>query len=254
MLRKKSLAIVALCGAAYGADTKELNKTFALNPTGSIALETWKGSIHVTTWDRPEVAIQARIEAASSSTLDHQRFDKTEVAIDSASDSLQVRTMYPPGSCCSWNTGQNPEVHYTIQMPRTARVKIHDHRSEIEIRDLEGGLDLETHRGTVRVQDFRGPLELSMHRGDARVDFAAFTGNSRVETHRGSVELLLPKDSRFNLDMALNRKASLQSDFVVLAHLSNGHGRGQNLAGPVNGGGPSLRLDTDHGQIHLRAK
>jgi hypothetical protein len=99
-----------------------------------------------------------------------------------------------------------------------------------------------------------GPLELSTHRGDARVDFATFTGNSRVETHRGSVELLLPKDGRFNLDMVLNRKSSIQSDFVVLAHLSNSHGHGQHLAGPVNGGGPSLRLDTGSGQIHLRAK
>ena len=201
----------------------------ALNATGSVAIDALRGSIHVATWDRAEIEIKARIEAAGSSSMDLRRFDRTDVAIDSAPDSVRIRSSYP-----SWNDGQNPDIHYNIRMPRTARLTIRDHRSETDVRGLAGALDLETHRGTVRVA------------------FAAFTANSRVETHRGTVELLLPRDSRFNLETNLDRKASIDSDFQVLARISGS--RGRVLEGAVNGGGPVLRLSTHRGQIHLRGK
>jgi hypothetical protein len=232
MLPHKSFAVVAFCAALYGADTKDIAKTLNLNPAGSVTLDTLRGSIHVAAWDRPEVEIKARVEAAGSSTVDLRRFNRTEVAIDSATDSVRIRSEYPWGSCCSWNTGQNPDVHYTIRMPRSARLTIRDHRSEIDIRSLAGALDLETHRGSVRVA------------------FAAFTADSRIETHRGTVKLQLPRDSRFNLETDLDRKASIDSDFQVLARISGG--RGHLLEGSVNGGGPVLRLSTDKGRIHLR--
>jgi hypothetical protein len=234
MLSYKSLTVLAFCAALYGADTKEVNRTVALSVTGSVTIEAQRGSIHVATWDRTEVEIKVRIEAAGSSSFSQRRFDRTGVAIDSTPDSVRIRSNYPPGDCCSWNTGENPDIHYTIRMPRTAQLTIRDHRSQTDIRDLAGALDVETHRGTVRVE------------------FTAFTANSSVETHRGTVELLLPKDSRFNLETNLDRKASIDSDFQVLARI--GGRRGRTLEGAVNGGGPVLRLSTDKGRIHLRAK
>ncbi len=252
MLFYRSFTILAFCGALYGADTKDVSKTLALNTTGSVAINAQRGSIQVATWDRPEVEIKARIEATGSSSLDLRRFDRTDVAIDSAPDSVRIRSNYPSGDCCSWNTGQNPDIHYTIRMPRTARLTIRDHRSGTDIRDLAGALDVETHRGTVRVEALAGPLQLTTHRGDVRVAFAEFTANSRVETHRGTVELLLPRASRFNLETNLDRKASIDSDFQVLARISGR--RGRVLEGSVNGGGPVLRLSADKGRIHLRGK
>lgn len=231
MLFYRSFTVLAFCAALYGADTKDVTRTVALNATGSVTLDTLRGSIHVATWDRPEVEIKARIEAAGSSSMDLRRFDRTEVAIDSALDSVRIRSIYPSGS---WSIGENPDIHYTIRMPRTARLTIRDHRSDVDIRDLAGALDVETHRGTVRVA------------------FAEFTANSRVETHRGTVELLLPRASRFNLETNLDRKASIDSDFQVLARI--GGRRGRVLDGSVNGGGPVLRLATDKGRIHLRGK
>jgi len=252
MLFHKSFAALAFCAALCGADTKDVSKTLALDATGSVTLETLRGSIHVTTWDRPEVEIKARIEAAGSSSFDQRRFDHTDVAIDSSPHSVRIRSDYPPGSCCSWTTGENPDIHYTIRMPRTARLTIHDHRSDTRIGDLVGALAVDTHRGTIRIFGLAGPLDLKTHRGDVQVEFAAFTANSRLETHRGTVELLLPGASRFNLETNLDRKASIDSDFQVLARISGR--RGRTLEGAVNGGGPVLRLSTDKGRIHLRGK
>ena len=220
---------LVVCAPLKSADCKNVNKTVSLNPKGSVRLETFKGSIRISTWDRPDVDIQARIEAGASTS--RGRFDATEVAIDSTPDSVTVQTKLP---CCISDAGSNPLVHYTIQMPRTAKLRIRDHASDAEIAGLSGALEIETHRG------------------DFHVDFTALTGDSRVETHRGSVELLLPRDSKFDIRTDLDRRASLESDFPVMARLA--HHRGRNLEGSVNGGGPILELHTYRGSIRLRAK
>src|SRR5205807_2197132 len=124
-----------------------VNKTLALTPNGAVTIETHKGSIHVTTWERPEVDIKARIEAEPGTTLDRRRFDATEVRIDSTADSVHIKTQYPDSYCFS-DCGNNPEVRYTIQMPRAGRLTIHDHRSDTEVSDLRGALDVDTHRGS----------------------------------------------------------------------------------------------------------
>ena len=238
---------LAVCGALEAADHKDVNKTVRLNPTGSVRLETHKGSIHISTWDRAEVEINARIEAGLSTSL--RRFDGTDVTIDSSPDSLSIRTKH---SCCLDDDGGNPLVHYTIRMPRTAGLSIRDHSSDSEIADLSAALDIETHRGAVRIDRLNGTLRARTHRGDFHVDFAAFTGNSAVETHRGSVELLLPRDSRFDIRTDLDRRAALESDFLVMARLA--HRRGRSLEGAVNGGGPILQLNPDRGRIRLRVR
>lgn len=229
MLSHRVLCAIFVAASLHAAVAKNVARNAALNPAGSVRLETQRGSIHIATWDRPEIDVQARIEAAGSSPLDQRRFDQTQVAISSTPDSISIRTQYPDGSCCTPDTGNNPTVNYTIWMPRTARLTISDHRSNTEISDLAG------------------PLDFNTHRGRARITFAAFTAGSRIETHRGSIEVVLPRASRFDLRTELDRQATIDSDFTMMARASH---RGQ-LAGTVNGGGPILTLRTHRGSIHL---
>lgn len=237
------------CAALYGADTKNVDRTLPLKADGLVTIESHNGSIHLQTWDRPQIEIHARIESAGSSAEDRRRFDQTEVEIDSSPDSVRIKTKHPD-FCCSF-TGSNPEVHYTIQAPRTARLRIRDHNSRTEIRDLSAALDIEAHNGSVHVQGLNGPLNMGLHNGKATVDFASFTGSSSVETHNGSVELVMPAASRFDL-RSESHNGGVDSDFPVAARMAGR--RGQNLYGTVNGGGPALRLNSHNGHFRLRAK
>jgi putative adhesin len=225
----KALAAVALGTALCSAQTKEVDRTVNLDPHGSVIIDSLRGSVHITTWDRADVEIKARVEAAGSSSEDMRRFRLANVGIDSSADSVHIRTEVPT-NCCGNDSGRNPDVHYAVRVPRTARLRIHDHASHIEIEDLSG------------------PLDLVTHRGDADVDFAAFQGPSRVETHRGKIELRLPRDSRFDLESTVDRKSSLHSSFSMLATV------GRRIQGTVNGGGPRLELVAEKGNINLRAK
>lgn len=73
-----ALASIAVLTAA---DYKDVNRTVSLTPSGSVTIETHKGSIRVTTWDRAEVEIKARIEAEPGTTMDQRRFEGTDVRI-----------------------------------------------------------------------------------------------------------------------------------------------------------------------------
>jgi hypothetical protein len=249
MLRCAALILI-LSGILFAQDVREVHKTLPLSAKGSVTLENHKGSIRITTWNRPEVEIQARIEAEPGTAMNRRRFEATEIVIDSSQDSVHIQTKYPDFACCSWDDGTNPHVRYTIRMPRTARLALRDHRSDTEISDLAAELDIDTHRGTVHVYKHSGPLRLTTHRGDVKVEFATFSGASTIETHRGTIELDLPKNSKFDLETDLGRHAYLDSDFARIVHSSSR--AGEALRSTVNGGGPTLRIQTYRGDIRLR--
>jgi hypothetical protein len=253
----RCLAIFACVVSAYAADVRDVNRTVPLNGKGLLEIETHKGSIKVSVWDRQEVEIHARIAADAGtsflSQMDRRRFDATEVRIDASSDAVRVQTYYPEFSgCCSFDSGNNPEVRYTIHMPKTARLKIKDHRSDTEVLGLLGALDLNTYRGTARVSGLGGALHLETYRGDAKVEFSAFTGDSSVKTYRGNVEVSMPKSSRFDLRTNSGRRGSIYTDFPVMTRAMAR--TGEHNHAPVNGGGPSFRIEAERGEVELHAR
>jgi hypothetical protein len=248
----KRVAILALLSAAaFAADSKDVNRTVGLHSNGLVEIETHKGSIKVSTWDRQEVEIQARIEAEPGSPMDRRRFDGTDVKIDSSADAVHIRTYYPDTNWFNDN-GNNPEVRYTIRMPKTARLTIRDHRSDTEVVGLQGALDLTTHRGSARIHGLGGALRVDTHRGDIQVDFSSFTANSSVKTYRGKIDLSMPASSRFDLQAELGRHGAIDTDFNVMTRAITR--RGEGIHGTVNGGGPSLRIDSDRGETRLHSR
>jgi hypothetical protein len=245
--------VVAVSAVVSAADFKDVNRTVALNANGLVEIETHKGSITVTAWDRREVEIKARIEPEPGNTMDRRRFDGTEVRIDSSADSVRIKTYYPDFSgCCMFDEGNNPEVRYTIRMPKAARLTIRDHRSDTDATGLQGAVDLTTHRGTVHLRGLGGALHLDTYRGDAQVEFSSFTANSTIKTYRGSVALSMPKNSRFELQTDAGRRGSIYTDFAVM--MPSVSRRGASNRGAVNGGGPSLRIEAERGEVQVHAR
>ena len=245
-------ALLLGCVTVYGGNTKNVDRTIPLSAGGSVILETHNGSIHVRTWARPEIEIHARIEMEGWSNGDQRRFDQTTVEIDSTSSSVRIKSKYPEWNFSwGWNGGGNPQIHYTITAPATARWTIRDHNARLEMRDVQAALHLETHNGPARIVSLGGPLEINAHNGDFQVDFSTFKG-ATVDMHNGSVELALPASSKFDL-RSNSHNGHLNTDFAVLTH-TMGRRHDRNIEGSVNGGGPSLRLSSHNGHFRLRAK
>ncbi len=262
LARTASLSFAALlaAGAALqAADVKEVHRTIPLDRDGRVSVNTYKGSVTVTTWDKPEVSVDARIEPDGYDREDREKVQWTEVRISGGGGSVEIKSDYDRVrhhergflGLFDFESGSLPFVRYTIQMPAGARLEIEDHKSEIRVSNLKADLKLNTYKGTVKVEGLDGGARVETYKGDVRVEFARYSRASRFETHKGEIEVRLPKDTRFDLDADAGRHGDIESDFAMATRASRF--RGARTTGAVNGGGPELRMTTYKGTLRVRA-
>jgi DUF4097 and DUF4098 domain-containing protein YvlB len=177
----------------------------------------------------------------------------------------------------------------TAQDIAAQRLTAHSDSGEIQVDDatLDGALDLGTNFGSVTANGVHatsyqiqsdsgsltldgcsGPLDLQTNFGNIEVRNAAeatltlktdsgriyFSGSlhaegvHQLESGLGKVHLVLPADAAFDLD-AETDFGSIKTDFAVtVTELEEKH-----IVGEVNGGGPSLQIHTDSGDITLES-
>jgi hypothetical protein len=255
------LAAVLLSAAvtAQAADTKEVHRTLSLDRDGRVSIDTYKGTVTVTTWEKPEVRVDALIEPDGDDRESREKVQWTEVRISGGGASIEIKSDYDEVKhhergflgIFDVESGSLPFVRYTIQMPATARLQIHDYKSGINVSNLKADLKLHTYKGTVKVAGLDGAARVDTYKGDARVEFARFSRASRFDTHKGEIDVRLPKDSHFDLDADTGRRGDIESDFATTTRA--GRSRAARATGAVNGGGPELRLTTYKGTLRIRA-
>ena len=258
---RAGLAVLALSASvvAQSSETKEVHRKMALDKYGRVTVNTYKGNVTVTTWDRPEVRVDARIEPDGDDRYSRERVQWTEIRISEGGGEVRIRSDYDEVKrhqrgflgLFDIENGSLPFVRYTIQMPATAKLEIEDYKSEIRISDLKADLRLHTYKGTVRVASLDGSARVETYKGDVRVEFARFSRASRFNTYKGEIDVRLPKDSRFELAADTGRRGDIESDFPVMTHA--GRWRAARATGAVNGGGEELRLTTYKGTLRVKS-
>jgi hypothetical protein len=142
---------------AQAADSKEVHQTIPLDRDGHLSIENFKGSISVTTWDRPEVEMGVRIDPddLSSDPKEMEKVALTEVRVKGSGPSVRIQSSYEHlrnhrflGIFGFDNTAL-PFVHYSISMPATAHLEIKDYKSDIRVVDLKSDLKLKNYKGIV---------------------------------------------------------------------------------------------------------
>jgi len=267
MLKALIPAALVLAGAAIAeaqtssTSSKQVHRTLALDRAGQVRVETYKGSVKIAAWDRPEVEVSAEVVAddgCGDATYQAEMVRDTEVRIEGGGDSLRIESDYdkardhnfwrnfPFGSCSSL-----PNVHYTISMPSTAKLDLKDYKSSLEIAGLQAQVRISTYKGDSRIKGLAGPLRFDTYKGDARVAFDRLSGDSSFKTHKGDIEITLPKDTRFAVNAEVGRRGRMESDFPVVTR-TRGH-RNERVEGSVNGGGPEIALETSRGSFRLRS-
>ena len=235
------LLLFALLPPVQAQSTKTVKETFALDADGEVQIDTYKGSITVTTWDRPKVELEVTIEPDE----DEELVDLTEIKIDRSERRLSLETDYEKVEKArkkgvgpfSWGNGSTslPFAHYTLRMPRTAALTIGDYKSAIKLANFEADVEVETYKGTIDVKTVQGSLD--------------------IETYKGEVALVLPADAGFRLDADLSRRGDLDTDLFDPNDLRRDpDDDDQQYQGIVGSGGPRLELDTYKGSFSLRSR
>ena len=137
----------------------------------------------------------------------------------------------------------------------------------IEVTGGSGSLDGDTSGGSVTVETFKGPVSVGTSGGSITIENVVGTvrghtsGGSihatllspvpddvSLSTSGGSVTVNIPAGAAFNLD-AESSGGGVHCDLPVTVRGQQEHNR---LKGPVNGGGPLLRLETSGGGVHVQ--
>ena len=268
---KYYILLIALCITVLPAsaqDTKRISETFDLGSDGRLFIDTYKGSIDVSTWDGEDVEVDVLVEVDGKN---NELVDLTEIRIDRTGSSLMIETDYSAVKKrmkrIKIKSYSLPLVHYTIRMPRNTDLMIEDYKSEIvvdgvyadvsvetykgevELTEIAGELNVETYKGDVRIRDLSGALYAETYKGSFDVEFDEFLGDSSFDTYRGEIEVTLPEDAGFDLDADLGNGGDFDANFNT-SGLKKGK---KNYSGAMFGGGPRLQFDTYRGSFSVRS-
>lgn len=265
-MHKNRLALSLLPGLILAAslsaqETKEIRRDLPLAADGRVAIETYKGAVTVTGWDQQRVEVLASIEPdGSDDPSQPEKVRLTEVRIESSGNEVRIKSDYDAvKEKQRWwkfddgDYGTLPLVRYTVRMPRGAALRLKDHKSRIDVRGLQGELDLDSYKGIVELADVPG-VRLKTYKGEVTVRFDRFERDSSLETYKGEITLELPARAGFDLDADTGKKGDLDSDFEIGMRASARHDDDHGYHGKVNGGGPELRLETYKGSFRIRRR
>src|SRR5579872_2491976 len=242
-----TFAIAAHASDHRGALTEEFHQTYAITADGRIELDNINGDVHISSWDRNEVKVDA-VKYADTK----ERLDEAKIEVDSGKDYLSVRTKYP-GHNNNWNWGShnNPgSVEYTLTVPRNARLD--------EIKLINGALDVTGVAGEVRASCINGKLvarglggraKLETINGTLNAEFDRVASQLDLSSVNGSVRLTLPPDAKARIE-ASTVHGGIDNDFGL--HTNNHHFVGHDLRGELGGGGTEIRLRNVNGSIDVR--
>jgi DUF4097 and DUF4098 domain-containing protein YvlB len=241
------LAVAAHASDHRGAMTEEFHQTYALTADGRIELHNINGDVHISTWDRNEVKVDA-VKYADTKEL----LDEAKIEIKSGADFLEIRTKYPEHDL-TFNSGSrhNPaEVEYTLTVPRAVRLdEINLINGALDINGVSGEVRASCINGRLKAHDLAGRAKLSTVNGRLEAHFDQLAGNSvELNSVNGGVELTIPSDSQAEVE-ASTVSGGIDNDFGLRVN----HHRfvGHDLRGELGNGGTHIKLENVNGRIEI---
>lgn len=277
-----ALAVLSLgSGGCYIGDFgdgmryhRDFHYNFPLSANGRIDVETFNGSVEITSWDQNAVDISGSKWGPTESAADALRIDT-----DHTPDSVSVRAVRPS----EWRS--NLGARFEIKVPkravldrivtsnggirtedgagparmRTSNGSIHVDRLEgrldgqtsngaIELMQVNGDTTLHTSNGHIRAERLSGAADASTSNGGIDLELAGKLANDvRAHTSNGPITLRLEEPVNARV-IATTSNSSIRTDFEV--HMS-GEISKHRLAGSIGNGGPMLDLSTSNGSIRI---
>ena len=239
-----ALALEAHASDHRGALTEEFHHTYAITADGRVELDNINGDVHIATWDRNEV----KVDAIKSADWKEQ-LDQVRIEVDSGKDYLSIQTKYRENE--GWARHRNPAIiEYTLTVPRTVRLdEIKLINGALDVAGLSGEVRASCINGRIDAQDLAGRAKLSTINGHLEARFTQLAGQSlELNSVNGSVDLTIPSDSNAEIE-ASTVSGGIHNDFGL--HVNNHRFVGHDLRGELGNGGTQIRLGNVNGRIDV---
>jgi hypothetical protein len=241
------LALAAHASDHGGSQSEEFHQTYALSADGRVELENINGAVHISTWDRNEVKVDA-VKYADTT----ERLAEAKIEIESGKDALSIRTKYSDrdhNGNRSWH--DNPaSVEYTLVVPRGARLdEIKLINGELDVEGVSGEVHASCINGRLEARALSGRTELATVNGSLDAAFERLDGQSvDLNSVNGSLQLTIPSDANAEIE-ADTISGGIANDLglQVIHHRFVGH----NLRGEIGNGSTHIKLANVNGKIEI---
>jgi len=270
-----SFAVTALAQSTEPQQEEKFQRTFPLGSGGTLVVDNYKGTIHVTGTGSNQVVVNVVKRFEGSDSDRKWWMENTKVDFSNSSGRVEIKVSYPNQSFSCWLCGlehnnYTGQVELEIQAPRQTNLEVQSYKPEIKITSLNGDIRIksykspmtiasttgaiwiDTYKDSIRLKDvtLRGALEVKSYKADAEIDARSLGESVTLESSKGTIVLRVPQNANFNLDFHGGRRASFHSDFALTTEAGSRWGEGVHAT--VNQGGPSVRLRTERGSVELR--
>lgn len=253
------LAVFLVLPSAVGAYRlkKSWHETFKVKDGAEFILENKNGSIEVRGWDRDVIEVHAEIKIkAPSKGKARKLFKKLRFDVDRGRRRLALKADLPrirQDGFFSLIMGERTSIaiSYKVKVP---------HRTDLELRTVNGGIDARNVRGAFELHTCNGPIELRSLGGDGKAattngcivcvleDFPE-GGDLRLKTVNGGIDLRLPRDAQGKLDAkAVNGRIKLKLSLRKEIRIKR-----SSVKGILGNGEGEIHLRTVNGSIRLES-
>jgi hypothetical protein len=265
------LGIPAVLSAQGQPADEKIQRSFPVNPGGTLRVDNYKGTIHITGSDTNQVAVNA-VKRFSGSESDRRWWmENTKVDFETSGNRIEVNVRYPTQTSSCWLCWEHDqyiaEVDLDIQVPRRINVDLNGYKPDIRISSVQGSINIksykapmtiestngaitiDTYKDTIRLKNVavHGGLQVKSYKADTEIDARALDGSSRLETYKGNIVLRVPGDIGLDVDYSGARRGSFHTD-LPLAVRTNSR---SDIRGTINKGGVALVLRTGRGSVSL---
>src|SRR5438270_138464 len=204
----------------YNAD---LQQNFP--PGATLRVTSIRGAINVTTSNDNRLHVTAHKRINAENEQDAAKWDKlTQPQINVSGQTVTINAN-TQGAGDHWVSSD-----LDIALPRKASVVASTNHGDVSIMGRDGNADVNSENGAVEVHINK-------------------LGGVEIKNSKGDIRIFVPAKAGFQLQAQVH-DGEIQSDFNDLK-VDNGENR-SSAAGSVNGGGPRINIENEHGTIEVR--
>ena len=259
LVRALATTLLLMASAAL-ASAQDFQKSYNLEPGGTINVSNVSGDIHITGYDGSAVNVAGFKEGRDR--------DVVEVEDLSAAGRVELRVKYPRNCNC------DASIRFEVRVPRsvnfnfdkistasgnisaegvTGRIELHTASGDVTLQGVSGEVRAASASGTVKVRDAAGSVNANTASGNVDVELTRLegTGDMRFSSASGDVSVRLPSSLDARVDMS-TASGSIETDFPIEVRKDR-YSSGYTARGQLGSGSRLLKISSASGDLRLKS-
>ncbi len=232
------LVLWSFAGIGVQAQVHTIEKSYSVEPGGTLRMNISAGNIVVRGWEYNEVEILAEVYGSP------RALDNLELRFEQDRDDVIIRSKRVHRR--SFRGRESERIHFTIYVPYHYHIRVNVAAGKVDVDDIDGSVQVRSSAGSIHVSNIFGPIDANASTGAINVSLLTDPGPVKLNTATGSIAITVPEDinARFVLNTAIGR---------VRCSLEKFTGSGNRLSFSYNDGGELVRANTAIGSIQVRS-